>query len=300
MQDFYFVFAGFFVGSVVGLTGVGGGSLMTPLLIFFLGVKPQWAVGTDLLFAAITKSGGTFSLWRQKLIPWRVVMHLSMGSIAGCLGTIFALHQVDLESSEFQGVITHTLGVALLLTAASLLFKVLKAQKPTPPAADVLPSQQIAKPRAKPIVSTSVSTSVSISAQLALSAPSVPIEVEHTQSTHPMWTILLGWIIGTLVTLTSVGAGAIGVSVLMILYPRLPLPRIVAADIAYAVPLTLLAGLGHASLGTVDWSLLLKLVAGSLPGIWFGAHWLTRTEEKVIRLALSVLLAWASVKLISA
>ena len=103
-----------------------------------------------------------------------------------------------------------------------------------------------------------------------------------------------------MVTLTSVGAGAIGVSVLMILYPRLPLPRIVAADIAYAVPLTLVAGLGHASLGTVDWPLLLKLILGSLPGIWVGAHLLTRTPERIIRLALSVLLAWASVKLIFA
>jgi uncharacterized membrane protein YfcA len=287
MQDFYFVLAGFFVGSVVGLTGVGGGSLMTPLLIFLLGVKPHMAVGTDLLFAAITKSGGTFSLWRQKLIPWRVVMHLSMGSIPGCLATIYALKQVDLESLEVQGVITHTLGVALMLTAASLLYKVLRAKKPHPLGAN---APEVSQP--------TLSTRVSISAQVAMSAQSAPSEVELTQSKHPLWTILLGFIIGTLVTLTSVGAGAIGVSVLMILYPRLPLPRIVAADIAYAVPLTLVAGLGHASLGTVDWPLLMKLVVGSLPGIWVGAHLLTRTPERIIRLALSVLLAWASVKLI--
>ena len=286
MHDFYFVFAGFFVGCVVGLTGVGGGSLMTPLLIFFLGVKPHMAVGTDLLFAAITKSGGTFSLWRQNLIPWRVVMHLSMGSIPGCLGTIYALNQVDLESQEIQSIITHTLGVALMLTAVSLLYKVLKSKKTSTPDAE--------------IPEKSHALEFSISAQVALSAQSLPDEVESSQSKHPFWTVLLGFVIGSMVTLTSVGAGAIGVSVLMILYPRLPLPRIVAADIAYAVPLTLVAGLGHASLGTVDWPLLLKLILGSLPGIWVGAHLLTRTPERIIRLALSVLLAWASVKLIFA
>ena len=111
--------------------------------------------------------------------------------------------------------------------------------------------------------------------------------------------LLFGAVIGTLVTLTSVGAGAIGVTVLMILYPMLPLPRIVAADIAYAVPLTLVAGLGHASLGSVDWPLLAKLLAGSLPGIWVGSHLMSRIPERVIRSLLSVLLAYAGLKLIA-
>ena len=99
-------------------------------------------------------------------------------------------------------------------------------------------------------------------------------------------------------TLTSVGAGAIGVTALLLLYPLLPLPRIVAADIAYAVPLTLVAGLGHASLGSVDWPLLAKLLAGSLPGIWLGSRLITRTPERLIRGVLSVLLAWAGTKLV--
>jgi hypothetical protein len=209
-----------------------------------------------------------------------------MGSIPGCLGTIYALNQVDLESQEIQSIITHTLGVALMLTAASLLYKVLKSKKTSIPDAET-PEKSHA-------------LEFSISAQVALSAQSSPDEVESSQSKHPLWTVLLGLVIGSLVTLTSVGAGAIGVSVLMILYPRLPLPRIVAADIAYAVPLTLVAGLGHAGLGTVDWPLLLKLILGSLPGIWVGAHLLTRTPERFIRLVLSVLLAWASAKLIFA
>jgi uncharacterized membrane protein YfcA len=111
--------------------------------------------------------------------------------------------------------------------------------------------------------------------------------------------LLFGAVIGTLVTLTSVGAGAIGVTVLMVLYPLLPLPRIVAADIAYAVPLTLVAGLGHASLGSVDWPLLAQLLAGSIPGIWVGSHLMSRTPERVIRSLLSVLLAYAGTKLIA-
>lgn len=110
---------------------------------------------------------------------------------------------------------------------------------------------------------------------------------------------MFGVLIGSLVTLTSVGAGAIGVSILLILYPLLPLPRIVAADIAYAVPLTLVAGLGHASLGSVDWPLLAKLLAGSLPGIWLGTHWMTRISERIVRSGLSVLLAFAGFKLIA-
>jgi uncharacterized membrane protein YfcA len=119
------------------------------------------------------------------------------------------------------------------------------------------------------------------------------------QSHHPVIPVVFGAVIGVLVTLTSVGAGAIGVSVLILLYPMLPLPRIVAADIAYAVPLTLVAGLGHASLGSVDWHLLAQLLAGSLPGIWLGSHWMRHAPERLIRVLLSVLLAYAGTKLLT-
>jgi uncharacterized protein len=124
-------------------------------------------------------------------------------------------------------------------------------------------------------------------------------ELAATTPRHWSLPLLFGALIGTLVTITSVGAGAIGVMVLMLLYPLLPLPRIVAADIAYAVPLTLVAGAGHASLGSVDWSMLGLLLAGSLPGIWLGSHFMTRVPERVIRSLLSVLLAYAGTKLIA-
>ncbi|NDP40711.1 MAG: sulfite exporter TauE/SafE family protein [Rhodoferax sp.] len=262
MQDLAFIFAGFFVGIVVGLTGVGGGSLMTPILIFFFGVKPYMAVGTDLLFAAFTKMGGTIKMARARQVEWRVVLHLSAGSIPAALITLWVLNRVGPASANMQHLMTTTLGVALLLTAAATLFKAVRG-KATP---------------------TSVARGQ---------------EARAAKPLHWSLPLLFGAVIGTLVTLTSVGAGAIGVTVLMLLYPLLPLPRIVAADIAYAVPLTLVAGLGHASLGSVDWPLLAKLLVGSIPGIWVGSHLMARTPERVIRSLLSVLLAYAGTKLIA-
>ena len=262
MHDIGFIFAGFLVGLTVGLTGVGGGSLMTPILIFFFGVKPYLAVGTDLLFAAFTKAGGTLRLARAGLIDWRIVGSLTAGSLPAAGLSLYVLHELGPAGVAVQDLITGTLGVALLLTAAATLYKAVRGK--TRPAA-LAPGKEAraARPR------------------------------------HWSLPLLLGAVVGTLVTLTSVGAGAIGVSVLLIIYPLLPLPRIVAADIAYAVPLTLVAGLGHASLGSVDWPLLAKLLASSLPGIWLGSHLMHRANERLIRSTLSVLLAWAGIKLIA-
>lgn len=261
MHDVAFIFAGFFVGLIVGLTGVGGGSLMTPILIFFFGIKPYLAVGTDLLFASFTKMGGTISFARQRLVPWRVVRQLCIGSIPASMLTLYVLHSVGPADPVVERVMKTTLGAALLLTAAATLFKAMRSKQAPRSVAD---------------------------GNLA----------EATSPRHWALPILFGAVIGTLVTLTSVGAGAIGVTVLLILYPMLPLPRIIGADIAYAVPLTLVAGLGHASLGSVDWSLLALLLAGSLPGIWLGSRLVSRAPERLIRSALSVLLAWAGAKLV--
>jgi len=262
MQDIAFIFAGFFVGLVVGLTGVGGGSLMTPILIFFFGVKPYMAVGTDLLFAAFTKLGGTVKMARSGLVDWRVVAHLSAGSIPAALITLWVLKTMGPADPAVQQLMTTTLGVALLLTAAATLYKALRG-------------------KAAPI-------------RVAFGQEALAAKPRH-------WSLplLFGALIGTLVSITSVGAGAIGVTVLMVLYPLLPLPRIVAADIAYAVPLTLVAGLGHASIGSVNWPMLGLLLTGSLPGIWLGSHFMTRVPERAIRSLLSVLLAYAGTKLIA-
>ena len=262
MHEFAFVFAGFVVGLVVGLTGVGGGSLMTPLLIFVFGVKPHLAIGTDLLFAAFTKMGGTVSLARRRVVDWRIVGQVAAGSIPACLVTLYILQRLGPANPATQAIMTTTLGLALLLTAVATLYKALLGKAaPTKIAPELLG--------------------------------------QATRARHWTFPILFGAVIGTLVTLTSVGAGAIGVIVLMLLYPALPLPRIVAADIAHAVPLTLVAGLGHASIGSVDWPLLVKLLAGSLPGIWLGTYLMHKTHDRVLRSLLSLLLCYAGVKLIS-
>ena len=262
MHEFAFILSGFAVGLIVGLTGVGGGSLMTPLLIFGFGIKPHLAIGTDLLFAAFTKMGGTVSLARRRLVPWRLVATLSMGSIPAALATLYVLHSLGPASPLVQKTMTLTMGVALLLTALATLYKAIQGKQ--------VP-RQIAQH------------------QLA----------SASRSRHWSLPLFFGALIGTMVTLTSVGAGAIGVTALMLLYPLLPLPRIVAADIAYAVPLTLVAGLGHASLGSVDWPLLGLLLTGSLPGIWLGSQLVHKTPDRVIRSLLSLLLAYAGAKLIA-
>jgi hypothetical protein len=215
-----------------------------------------------LLFAAGTKAGGMLNFARQRIIPWRVVFSLSLGSVPAALLTLWVLHDLGASNPEVQKAITFTLGIALMLTAAATLYKAIRGTRHI----EVLDEASLERPA--------------------------------DQTKHPLLPILFGAVIGVLVTLTSVGAGAIGVTVLMLLYPQLPLYRIVAADIAYAVPLTLVAGLGHATLGTVDWQLLGLLLIGSVPGIWLGSHWVTRVPERFIRSALSVLLAWAGSKLV--
>ena len=255
MDALWLVFTGALIGLIVGLTGVGGGSLMTPVLIFVFRIPPHIAVGTDLLFAALTKLGGTVSMARQRLVPWRAVALLSAGSIPAALLTLSALAHWGTASEAVASGIKSLLGVALLLTAAATLYK----------------AWWQATPRARS---------------------------GDGSSAAPWWAVLFGAAIGALVTVTSVGAGAIGVTVLLLLFPHLPLHRIVAADIAYAVPLTLVAGLGHASMGSVDWHLLGWLLLGSLPGIWLGAQLVPKAPVRWVRTGLSLLLLTAGVKLV--
>ena len=263
MTDLAFILSGFFVGFVVGLTGVGGGSLMTPILIFGFGIKPILAVGTDLLFAAFTKLGGTVNLALARQVDWKIVGTLSLGSIPAALLTVGALHCSGAAQEAVQKVMTTTLGFALLLTAAATLYKAIKGTQ--------VPQKDISLEQ---------------------------LEIA-TQPRHASLPIIFGALIGVLVSLTSVGAGAIGVTALMLLYPALPLNRIVAADVAYAVPLTLVAGLGHASIGSVDWPLLAKLLAGSLPGIWLGTKLGKHVPDRAIRSILSLLLFVAGFKLLA-
>lgn len=243
--------SGFAVGVLVGLTGVGGGSLMTPLLMLLFGFKPATAVGTDLLYAAITKGGGSWVHHRHDNIDWAITGRLALGSVPAAGLTLLLLAQLDIGSHGAPALISIVLGFALLLTAASLVFRqrLLALAKRRGAGAD--------------------------------------FSHRHVAGV----TVAVGALLGVLVTISSVGAGALGVTALSFLYPSLAARRIVGSDIAHAVPLTLIAGLGHGWLGTVDVLLLVSLLIGSLPGIALGAHFAAKVPERALRgLLASVLL----------
>eukprot|EP01037_Dinobryon_pediforme_P013794 gene13794-13910_t len=250
--------SGLFVGIIVGLTGVGGGSLMTPILVLLFGVHPATAVGTDLLYAAVTKSGGTIVHGLGKTIAWRVTGLLAAGSVPTTIATIFVIQHSGLQSAKTSATISFVLGIALLLTSLTLLFR-----------------KQI----------------------LAFAA-------RHAGEPNDLRTALLtvatGAVLGVLVSLSSVGAGALGVTALLILYPKLSLVRIVGSDIAHAVPLTLLAGLGHWWIGSVDWMMLASLLIGSLPGIVIGSKLAPKLPEGVLRPILAIVLIIVGLRLVIA
>ena len=253
MIDPLFSLSGFVVGLLVGMTGVGGGSLMTPLLILLFGVHPATAVGTDLLYAAATKTGGSLVHGLARSIDWRVVRRLATGSVPATLATLAFLSRLDLDSAGARSAITFVLSVALFLTAFVLVFG----------------GPLIALYRAR------------VEA----------LDVRHTAIS----TVLTGAALGVLVSISSVGAGAIGVVALVLLYPQLPMSRIVGSDIAHAVPLTLIAGGGHWLMGSVDWHIIGSLLAGSLPGIFIGSYFAVRIPERALKLVLaSVLFVVAS------
>jgi len=255
MTNSLYALSGFFVGVLVGLTGVGGGSLMTPLLVLLFGIHPTTAVGTDLLFAASTKTLGTLLHGLSRNIDWRLVGLLALGSVPSTALTLFLLSHLNLEGGTARQVITVALGVALLLTATFLL----AARRMRAAYAD-----RVARLGGRVVT---------------------------------ILTVALGATMGILVTTTSVGAGAIGVTVLLLLYPRLELGRIVGSDIAHAVPLTLVAGVGHWYLGSVDWSLLAPLLTGSLPGIAVGSALVGRIPDVAVRTALALILVFVGVRM---
>lgn len=248
MIDPLYVASGFGVGLLVGMTGVGGGSLMTPLLILLFGVHPSTAVGTDLLYAAATKTGGSVVHGWSRSVHWPAVLRLACGSIPASALTLLVLWKLDLKNDSERSLVNLVLCFALLLTATSLIFR-----------------KSIMERYRKRLEQTSERTTV-------------------------IATVITGIVLGVLVSISSVGAGAVGVTVLLLLYPRLPMATIVGSDIAHAVPLTLVAGIGHWMLGSVDWALMGVLLLGSLPGIIVGSFSATRVPETVLRLTLACVL----------
>jgi uncharacterized protein len=258
-MDYLYTLSGFAVGAIVGLTGVGGGSLMTPLLVLLFGVPPATAVGTDLLYAAMTKAGGTVAHGRKGHIEWAITGRLALGSIPAAAITLWILSQMPKGSNVIGQVISNGLGFALLLTAVAILF-----------------GRTLREYAGK-----------------------------HEDSALRRYclgkiTVGVGAILGVLVTISSVGAGALGVAALFFLYPKLSPVRIVGSDVAHAVPLTLIAGLGHWMLGGVDWTLLGSLLLGSLPGIWLGTQISAKVPEHILRRLLAAMLVLIGTKLVFA
>ena len=252
-----YTLSGLAVGMLVGLTGVGGGSLMTPLLVLVFGVHPTTAVGTDLLYAAATKSVGTGVHGYKRTVQWAIVGRLATGSVPATAITLWVLSQQAKQSASVGNLISTSLGWALLVTAVAILFR-------------------------KAIVAFFQSRTDELSPRAATG-----------------FTILLGVILGVLVALTSVGAGALGMTVLLVLYPKMDVAKLVGSDIAHAVPLTLLAGIGHWMMGSVNWMLLVSLLTGSIPGIIVGSLLAARTPDGVLRPVLAGTLALVGGKLLT-
>ncbi|OLS58845.1 sulfite exporter TauE/SafE family protein [Pseudomonas putida] len=255
--SFGFTIAGLVVGFIVGMTGVGGGSLMTPILLWF-GINPATAVGTDLLYAAITKASGVWVHGKQKNIDWAITGWLALGSVPAAAATLWFLSTLHTDTAALNAVIKQGLAVVLILTALAILFKSKLQAFASKHAGD----------------------------RYHLSGRSLNI-----------LTVITGVVLGVMVSLTSIGAGALGTVALFLLYPYLVTRRLVGTEIAHAVPLTLVAGLGHASMGNMDWSLLGYLLLGSLPGIYIGSHLTGKISDSVLRPCLAGMLLLIGYKL---
>jgi uncharacterized membrane protein YfcA len=250
-----YVLSGLIVGAAVGLTGVGGGSLMTPILILVFGVSPVAAVGTDLLYAAATKSVGSVVHGAHSTIDWKIVGRLALGSVPAAILTLFALNALGLDSHKANHLISDVLAVALFITAAALIFR-------------------------KKLLVLYAARIGTLSRRQTFS-----------------YTVLTGVMLGALVASTSVGAGALGVTALILLYPEMPAAKLVGSDIAHAVPLTLVAGAGHWFLGNINFALMGTLLLGSIPGILIGSFLAPRVPEQVLRRLMALILVLVAIKL---
>ena len=253
-----FVLSGFAVGFLVGMTGVGGGSLMTPLLILLFHVHPVTAVGTDLIYASVTKTGGSLVHGLNKTIDWRIVRRLASGSLPASLLTLLLVWRLKVDQSAYSAIVTKVLGEALMATAVAVLSR---------------------------------------RRLMAVYARRVGVLSEHQTF---LFTVATGVALGVLVTISSVGAGALGVTALLLLYPDQPVVKIAGSDIAHAVPLTLLAGMGHLATGGVDTSVLVSLLCGSLPGIMIASLFAPRMPDRALRVVLAVTLTVVAIRLLSA
>ena len=252
-----YIISGFAVGTLVGLTGVGGGSLMTPLLTLLFGVSPSVAVGTDLAFASITKSAGTLTHRLRGTVEWHVVRLLCYGALPAALLSTLGLKYFGALDKEIGQIIRYSIAGSVFLTVIAILYR----------------SRLVAWINAHP-------------------------ERQLQGTRLAAATITAGAILGVLVTISSIGAGAIGATILVLLYPKMPAAHVAGTDIAYAVPLTAIAAFGHWYLGSIDWVLLGSLLIGSLPGITLGSLAAKAVPEKLLRGILATTLTLVACKLV--
>ncbi len=252
-----YVASGFAVGLLVGLTGVGGGSLMTPLLTLLFGINPAVAVGTDLAFASVTKSAGTLTHRLRNTVHWDIVKRLCWGALPAALLATLALKQFGTLDKNVTQIIRYTIAFSVSLTAIAIIFR----------------------------------------GRMQAWIMSHPSRQLHGRA-QAVATIIAGAVIGVLVTVSSIGAGAVGATILVLLYPKLSPAEIAGTDIAYAVPLTAIAAVGHWWLGSINWELLGTLLLGSLPGITLGSYAARAVPEKFLRGLLATTLTAVAAKLV--
>lgn len=253
-----YILAGVLVGFCVGVTGVGGGSLMTPILIGLFKIEPHIAIGTDLLYAAISKFCGSFVHAKKLNIVWPIVIWLAIGSIPASLATTWVLDNYLSQSTHYKAILTMVLGFMLTITGISIVFRT--------------QVEKFFKKFSKEVTEQ---------------------EVELTREKlkqKRLYIALMGIVLGIFVTLSSVGAGAFGIMALIIMFPNLPMIRIIGSDVVHAVLLTLVAGMGHMNSGNVDFNLLMWLLVGSIPAIIVGTLVSSHLPEKIIRKVLGITL----------
>ena len=260
-MELAYSFAGLVVGFIIGLTGIGGGALMTPILIVVFGIPPAIAVSTDLLYAAVTKCGGIWAYSKNKLIEWKIVGLLLLGSVPSGLITINYLGELG-SIDQLESLINITLGVSLTLTSIAVFFR------------DKIRGYILHKRHSR-------------------------LQKAINRSRNVL-TVFAGAMLGILVTLSSVGAGALGTAILIFLYPRLRMPGIVGTDLVHAVVLTSIAGAGHYQLGNMDFELLIYLLIGSIPGVFAGSHLGVKLSLKIMQPIIGSLLLMIGLRFILA
>jgi uncharacterized protein len=256
--DFALVAFGLGVGILVGMTGIGGGSLMTPMLILVFGITPTTAIGTDLAYAAVTKTVGGYKHWKQRTVDMTLSAWMAMGSVPAAVFGVYVLTLLeDWLGSDFEDTVIVLLAGALLLTGTATLVRALL-------------KRMQARERDT---------------------------IDPMERRHKIAAVALGVSVGFVLGVTSAGSGAL-IAVGLILLFRLRPQRVVGTDVYHAAILLWAAGLSHVVAGNVDFGLAGNILVGSVPGVWLGSHWSVRVDPAILRVTLAVVLIGAGLALL--